>query len=91
MTKYAVYYDDGLHGTKLEVFTSKAEAVKCFVEEAEKYKADPEGYTGLTPDEYHSDGPPDLELAIVDDEDECFLESLNVYTLDGGFDTDPSE
>ena len=90
MTKFAVYYDDGEHNQQLEVFTSRDEAVKCFVEEVEKYKADPAGYTGMTPDDYHPDGPPDLELAVVDD-DECYVDTLNAWTLDNGYDIDPAK
>ena len=89
MTKYAVYYDDGAHNTQLEVFTSKDDAVKCFVEEVAKFKADPAGYTDQNPNDWNDEFYPDLELAIVDDEDECFLESLNCFTLDGGFDIEP--
>ena len=88
MTKYAVYYDDGEHGQQIGVTTSKDEAVKWFVEEVEKFKADPEAYTGMTPDEYHIDGPPDLELAVVDD-DECYVDTLNCWTVDGGYDEEP--
>ena len=89
MTKYAVYYDDGYHAYQLEVFTSKDEAEKFFIAEVNKFKADPVKYTEMTPDEYHPDGPPDLELAEVDEDDDCYLNTLNCWNLDGGFDVDP--
>ena len=79
MNKYAVYYDDGAHNYQLEVFTSEAEGHKSFAEEVAKFKADPAGYTEQNPNDWDDEFYPDLELAVVD-EDECYIDTLDSWS-----------
>ena len=79
MSKYAVYYDDGAHSYQLEVFTSEEEARKTYLEEIAKFKANPAEYTEQNPNDWDDEFYPDFELAVVDDEDECYLDTIDSW------------
>ena len=83
MTKYAVYWDDGIHCNQIDVFTSLKQATKFFVSEVIEAKKDLEIYFGSSPKEWDDDFYGHIELSEVDDEDECYVETLNVWTLEG--------
>ena len=86
MTKYAVYWDDGAHCNQIDVFTSLQEATIFFASEVTKAKEDLEGYFLSNPKDWDDDFYGYIELSEVDDEDECFIDTLNCWTLDNGFD-----
>ena len=93
MTKYAIYFhDEGSHTDQLEVFTDLDAATAAFKDEVEKFKSgtdDYYSYTAAERSEWNDDFYPDLELAIVDDDDdEFFLESINVWTPINGYDVE---
>ena len=87
MVKYATYWDDGKHCNQIEVFSSLKKASQSFVEEVRIAKKDLAGYFGSKPEEWDETFfYPHIELSDVDDEDECYHETLNCWTPHYQFD-----
>ena len=83
MTKYAVYWDDGAHCNQIDVFTSLKKATKFFANEVTEAKKNLQEYFGSNPKEWDDDFFGHIQLSEVDDEGECYVEALNVWTLEG--------
>ena len=88
---FRVYWEDGEHNYEVENFETKDEAVKCFMSEVEKFKANPGEYTGQNPEEwtYGLDGEecyyPTFYVDYVDEDDSNNDIDINDFDLNRGF------
>ena len=83
---FRVHWDNGHHDNEVENFETKEEAVKRFMSEVEKFKANPGEYTNENPEEWNeTDYYPTITVDYVDEDDSDNDCDINDFDLNRGF------
>ena len=83
---FHVYWENGYLLNTIGRFDTKEEAMKCFLSEADEFKASPGKYTGDNPEDWKDDenAQPHIGFDYVDKDDDDNDYEINSYSLDDG-------